>query len=148
MARLPDQGHVIQQNGGIVTLTEDFTENEVVRFDPADGGAVAEALVEIQDTDLGDEAKCFAYFWAGYFHAYADRDPEVIRDHYITETREGREVTVIRPASMGTVVVQFDPRDADASARAQKAIYDSSLTEYDKVRAHFWSGFFYGLAAQ
>jgi hypothetical protein len=144
MARLPDQGHVIQQSGGIVTLSEDFTERELVRFDPSDGRAVTTALDVIRDSELGDESKCFAWFWAGYFHAHADRAPEVVHEPFITETVEGQEVTVTSPRGLGLVVVQFDPRDADASAMAQKAIYDSGLDVNQKARAHFWSGFFYG----
>lgn len=44
-------------------------------------------------------------------------------------------------------IVRFDPRDANAIALAQKAIYDSKLLDdEDKCYAHMWSGYFYGLA--
>lgn len=45
-------------------------------------------------------------------------------------------------------IVRFDPADADASARAQKVIHDSELSEEDKTFAHFWSGYFYAHAAR
>ena len=41
-------------------------------------------------------------------------------------------------------IVRFDPSDSDATARAQKIIYDAvSLTNEEKCFAHFWSGYFY-----
>jgi hypothetical protein len=44
-------------------------------------------------------------------------------------------------------VVRFNPADANASARAQKAIHDSpELSDEDKCFAHFWSGYFYAHA--
>lgn len=44
-------------------------------------------------------------------------------------------------------IVRFDPLDADASAKAQKAIHGSQdLTEEDRAFAHFWSGYFYAYA--
>lgn len=42
-------------------------------------------------------------------------------------------------------IVKFDPTNANASALAQKDIYDSDkLSDEDKCFAHFWSGYFYG----
>ena len=44
-------------------------------------------------------------------------------------------------------VVRFDPRDADAAARAQRVIHDSDqLNDEAKCFAHFWSGYFYAYA--
>jgi hypothetical protein len=73
MAQLPPDGEwLIQQIGGEVILFHRYTEEEVVRFDPADGDASARAQKVIHDTDqLSDEAKDFAHFWSGYFYAYA-----------------------------------------------------------------------------
>jgi hypothetical protein len=45
-----------------------------------------------------------------------------------------------------TVIVAFDPADANATARAQKTIYDSPLSDEDKCFAHFWSGYFHARA--
>jgi hypothetical protein len=45
-------------------------------------------------------------------------------------------------------IVRFDPGDADATAKAQKVIYDSGkLSPEEKSFAHFWSGYFYAHAA-
>jgi hypothetical protein len=145
MARLPDYQHVIQQTDGIVALTEDGTEAELARFDPGNGAEVTTALMEIRDSGLNDESKCFAWFWAGYFHAHANRMPEAPRKAYATETIEGEMVTVTELD--GTVIVRFDPRDDNAAAQAQKNIYDSTLPGDDKIWAHFWCGFFYGQAS-
>jgi hypothetical protein len=46
------------------------------------------------------------------------------------------------------IITSFDPSDQNAVAIAQKSVYDSALTQDDKNRAHFWSGFFYGQDAQ
>jgi hypothetical protein len=144
MARLPGMTHLIQQIGGQVILFENYTEKEIVRFDPGDGIAVADALDVIRDSELGDEDKCYACFWSGYFHAYSDRNPEMAREVFVTETTDGR-VQVLQNG--WTEIVKFDPRDGNASALAQKPIYDSGLSQDEKNRAHFWCGFFYALAS-
>jgi hypothetical protein len=71
MARLPSNQFLIQQIGGEVILFEEGTEREIVRFDPVNGKAAAQAQQVIQDSDLGDEDKCFAHFWSGYFYGRA-----------------------------------------------------------------------------
>lgn len=71
MARLPSERYLIQQIDGQVILFEDYTEKEIVRFDPSDGDAAAKAQKTIYDSELGAEDKCFAHFWSGYFHAHA-----------------------------------------------------------------------------
>lgn len=44
-------------------------------------------------------------------------------------------------------LVRFDPSDANASAIAQKTIYDlEELSDEEKCFAHFWSGYFYAHA--
>jgi hypothetical protein len=44
-------------------------------------------------------------------------------------------------------VVKFDPSDPDASAKAQKVIYDDErLDPQQKCFAHFWSGYFHAHA--
>jgi hypothetical protein len=141
MARLPSERYVIQQAGGIVRLAEDHTEDLITAFDPADGLAVESALAVIRSSRLSDEDKCFACFWAGYFHAHADRDPEVPRERYVFESGGAVIVT-----ALGHELVSFRPGNADAAARAQKVIYDSPLGPGEQARAHFWSGFFYGQA--
>lgn len=44
-------------------------------------------------------------------------------------------------------IVRFPVTDRDAIAKAQKTIHDSELSDEDKSFAHFWSGYFYGIAA-
>jgi hypothetical protein len=149
MARLPGMRHVINQAGGIVTLTEDYTELELVQFDPSYGPSVEQALRVIRILgnagELSAEDACFALVWSGYFHAHAPRVPEVPRETFITEDEDTGIVTV---TAAGVEVVRFPARDMDACGRAQKVIHDSGLSQPDKDRAHFWSGFFYGLACQ
>jgi hypothetical protein len=129
--------HVMQQSDGIVRLFEDGSEDIITIFDPADGIVVAWALDAIRNSArLSDEDKCFALLWAGYFHAHADRDPEVPREQFVREA--GRDVVV---TCGGIEVVRFDPANRDAVARAQKNIYDCALSQDAKDRAHFWSGF-------
>lgn len=72
MAQLGEE-YLIQQIGGTVILFHRYTEDEIVRFDPADANAAAQAQKVIYDSDLPDEEKCFAHFWSGYFYAYASR---------------------------------------------------------------------------
>jgi hypothetical protein len=72
MAQLPSQDWLIQQIGTEVILFERDTEREIVRFDPSDQNAAAQAQKVIHDApDLSDEDRCFAHFWSGYFYAYA-----------------------------------------------------------------------------
>jgi hypothetical protein len=40
-------------------------------------------------------------------------------------------------------IARFNPADKNATARAQKTIHDSELSDEDKSFAHFWSGYFY-----
>lgn len=43
--------------------------------------------------------------------------------------------------------VKFDPSDADATAKAQLAIYElEGLDDESKAFAHFWSGYFHAHA--
>lgn len=73
MARLGSDGPwLIQQIGGQVILFKEFTEEEIVRFDPSDANAAAQAQKAIYDDErLSPEEKCFAHFWSGYFYAHA-----------------------------------------------------------------------------
>lgn len=75
MAQLPPDGTwLIQQIGGEVILFHRHTEEELVRFDPADANAGAVAQGVIANTDrLDAEQKSFAHFWSGYFYAHATR---------------------------------------------------------------------------
>lgn len=76
MAQLPPDGeYLIQQSDGQVIVFNRYTEDEIVRFDPADPNATARAQRVIHDSDkLTDEGKCFAHFWSGYFYAHAGED--------------------------------------------------------------------------
>lgn len=73
MAQLPPDGDwLIQQIGGEVILFQRYTEQEIVRFDPSDANAAAQAQQVIASCDeLDQEQKCFAHFWSGYFYAHA-----------------------------------------------------------------------------
>ena len=143
MARLPSEQFLMQQTGSEVVLFEDGTERELVRFDPADSMDAALALEFIRESgELGDEDKAFACFWAGYFHAHAGEEFAMARDPMVTEADDGTVFVMDGPA----IVVSFDPRDPDASARAQGAVHASGLHQAAKDRAHFWCGFFYGRA--
>lgn len=72
MARLPSENYLIQQIGAEVVLLEAYTEREIVRFDPSDANAAAIAQGTIHhNPEMGDEDKCFAHFWSGYFYGCA-----------------------------------------------------------------------------
>ena len=71
MAMLPSDRYLIQQIDGEVVLFEVGTEREIVRFDPSSGNSSSMAQKVIFDSELGDEDKCFAHFWSGYFYANA-----------------------------------------------------------------------------
>ncbi len=72
MARLADGEWLMQQIGSQVILFRDHTEEEIVRFDPADANASAQAQRVIhEDERLSPEEKSFAHFWSGYFYAHA-----------------------------------------------------------------------------
>jgi hypothetical protein len=73
VARLPSEEYIIQQIDGVVILWQDGTEKEIVRFNVSDSNAVAQAQRTIFDSALGDEDKCFAHFWSGYFYAHSNR---------------------------------------------------------------------------
>jgi hypothetical protein len=144
MARLPSYGYLMQQIGGEVVLFEDHTEREVVRFDPSVPAQREQAQETIDGSELTDEDKCFAHFWAGYFGYYAGVGAYGRADDLVTCNREAGRVVVGKD---GQEVVRFDPADQNAAAQAQKAIYDSALSTEDKRYAHFWSGYFYAQAA-
>ena len=72
MARLPGGRFLMQQASGTISLFEEDSEREIVRFLANNEDAVAKAQKVIYDnTDLNDEEKCFAHFWSGYFYAHA-----------------------------------------------------------------------------
>ncbi len=146
MARLPSHRYLMQQIGGDVILFEDFTEREIVRFDPGIPSAVAQAQVVIDSSELTDEDKVFAHFWAGYFAAYAWHSAPGLTDEVVVAPRRaGDQVAVFERG--GPQVVTFDPADQNATAQAQKAVYDSALSDEDKRGAYFWSGYFYAQAS-
>lgn len=71
MARLPGEAWLIQQIDGDVILFNEYTEEEIVRFDPKDKNESAVAQYTIHLSKLTDEQKSFAHFWCGYFYAHA-----------------------------------------------------------------------------
>jgi hypothetical protein len=69
MARLPSEKYLMQQIGNRVVLFEDYTERQLVSFDPSDANAAAQAQKIISDlSELSEEDRCFAHFWSGYFY--------------------------------------------------------------------------------
>ena len=72
MARLPDDGWLIQQIDGEVVLFHEGTGDEIVRFDPRNADATARAQATIHQSGLTDEGKSFAHFWSGYFYAHTN----------------------------------------------------------------------------
>jgi hypothetical protein len=77
VARLPGENYLIQQIGGVVVLYHEYTEEEVVRYDPSDANETARAQLTIYSSDaLTAEQKCFAHFWSGYFYAHSDGMPD------------------------------------------------------------------------
>lgn len=146
MARLPSEEYLIQQDGGFVRLFEDGSERLIAMFDPGDVSAVKYAVLETipESLALDDEDRCFAQFWAGYFAAHAGHPGP-----------DGGPVTYDAPNALVGVlgesnheaVVSFNPRDVSAAARAQGAVHFSdALSDADKSLAHFWCGYYYGLA--
>lgn len=74
MARLADGNWLMQQMGGEVVLFHEYTEEEIVRFDPSDANAAAQAQKVIHDSlKLTHEETTFAHFWSGYFYAHATK---------------------------------------------------------------------------
>lgn len=70
MARLAqDSPWLIQQNSGVVTISNEYTHEEIVSYDVMDADATGRAQKDIAFSQLGEEEKCFAHFWAGYFYA-------------------------------------------------------------------------------
>lgn len=60
--------------------------------------------------------------------------------------RIGDEVMVYQDPT-GKEVVRYRVDDADAMAKAQQTIHDSTLlTDEDKCFAHFWCGYFWASA--
>lgn len=68
MAQLPSEKYLIQKIGGEVVLYRRDTEDEIVRFDPMDADAAAQAQYTIHTSNLSEQDKCFAHFWSGYFY--------------------------------------------------------------------------------
>lgn len=72
MARVADGNWLIQQIDGIVVLFHEYTDEEIVRFDPSDADAAARAQLTIHEArQLNEEERSFAHFWSGYFYACA-----------------------------------------------------------------------------
>jgi hypothetical protein len=138
MARLPSERYLMQQVDSQVILFEDCSEREVVRFEAGDGIAVQNALDAILVSELGEEDKCFACFWAGYFHAFSAPVPAMPAPVYV-HARD-REVWF---TDAGTEIARYPAADGEATAMAQKAIHDSGLFPQEKSLAHFWAGFFW-----
>lgn len=99
MTQLPSERYLMQQIGGMVVLFERGTEDELLRFDPADAHAcgLAQEVIHLS-TRLSAEDKCFAHFWAGYFYAYSVTEfPPIEPNTAAKESRIRREVNNENP---------------------------------------------------
>lgn len=78
MAGLPPDGrYLVQKMGQAIVIIETGTEEVLVSWTATDPGATARAQHDIHlHPDLTPEQKCFAHFWAGYFHAYMNNFSE------------------------------------------------------------------------
>jgi hypothetical protein len=144
MARLPSTRYLMQEIGEFVLLFEDGSERPIARLYPSDSASVEAALDVIRDSELGDEDRSMAWFWVGYFTAYSTG--ELPRESFIEQMSD--DSVVVATAEDFDQIVRFDPRDANAAARAQRAIYDSPLDLNQQARAHFWSGYFYARGSE
>jgi hypothetical protein len=145
-------GHLIQDIGGRVVLFEEGTERELASFTAADEAlALAAQQVIALDDELGDEDKCFAHFWSGYFHAHASgmRRSEAsfgkgltLRPGRLVVPEEG-DMVLEQAGDPPLVVVSYPAKDGNATAGAQKTVHDMLLLGTDRVLAHFWCGYFW-----
>lgn len=73
MAQLPPDGEwLVQQHDGVVTIFNQYTQEEILYVNANDGNAMAQAQKVIFDApQLNAEQKCFAHFWFGYFYGHA-----------------------------------------------------------------------------
>lgn len=78
MARLPSGRYLIQQIGPEVILFEEYTEREIVRFDPNNADSIAAGLTAITNADISVEDATYALFWSGYFYAYVKMDAPLV----------------------------------------------------------------------
>lgn len=60
--------------------------------------------------------------------------------------QHGNSVILFSALDEDDEIVRFDPRSGNDTARAQRAIHTSKLSDEDKCFAHFWSGYFYAHA--
>jgi hypothetical protein len=151
MARLPSERYLIQDIGGKVVLFEGGTGRELAGFPAAFEGIalVAQRAIALDD-ELGDEDKCFAHFWSGYFHAHASGmkrseaaiGPLVLRPAMPVTPGEG-DMVLEQAGDPPRVIVSYKASDGNATARAQKAIHDDELPGDARMLAHFWSGYFW-----
>lgn len=74
MAQLPNSNLLIQQNYGIVSIFDRYSQEVYFHFNPANADETARTMAEIwHDGRMSDEDKCFAIFWSGYFYAHAEQ---------------------------------------------------------------------------
>lgn len=143
MAQLPPDGTwLMQEVGGTVILFHRYTEEEIIRLDPGDPASVETAFRAIAATDqLDEEAKCFAYFWAGYFGGYAFYPPPPEGGRVSYDKGKGQVVVTL---GGDPPVHAYDAGDRDLTAQAQAVIaFSATVPDADKPMAHFWCGYFW-----
>ena len=75
MAQLPPDGQIlIQQNDGIVSIFDQYSQEVFHEFNPSEANETSITMGKIwHDEKLTDEQRCFAIFWSGYFYAHANK---------------------------------------------------------------------------
>jgi hypothetical protein len=141
MARLPSMTYLVQQIGRWVICFEDFTEREIAKFDAGDLDGAMAALDVIRGSELSDEDRCYASFWAGYFAFHGGAQLPVTG---CPVTYGPRGLAWVRAEGSVVPVVVFDPGDGSETAKAQKHIFDSAMSDEAKSRAYFWCGVLHG----
>jgi hypothetical protein len=151
MARLPSDRYLVQDIGGRAVLFEDCTERVLLAFPAADEAIalIAQRAIALDD-ELGDEDRCFAHFWSGYFHAHASgmqRSEAVIgtltlRPGMPATPGEG-DMVLEQAGDPPLVIVSYKAKDGNETARAQSVIHDCELPGDARMLAHFWCGYFW-----
>ena len=144
MAQLPPDGTwLMQEVGGTVILFHRYTEKEIARFDPGDPASVERAFEAIAGSGLGDEATCFAYFWAGYFSGHALYPPP--EGSRVSYDKGKHQVVIMRGGDFEPLVVHtYDAGDRNLTAQAQSVVhFSAAIPDADKPMVHFWCGYFW-----
>jgi hypothetical protein len=150
MAQLPPDGTwLVQEIDGTVMVFHRYTEETLARFDPGDPASVEKAFQDLAPAgspQLDDEARCFAYFWAGYFAGYAGY-PLPPEDGRVSYDKSAGQVVILlggEPPMLHT----YAASDRDMTAQAQSVIhFAATVPDEAKPMTHFWCGYFWATAS-